>query len=116
MSNKRQWYAIRQDLQKRGLWRYAEAVGKKKVAAKRKAPEPAPDDPDEGTSEGTAAKLPCEYGESDEIYHNRAWDKYSRRKYRVSKGCKVALSGTLECGSIYHRRRHTISYCVIYEI
>lgn len=123
MSNKRQWYAIRSDLQKRGLWRYAEASATKKVRVggkKRPAPaEPAPDDPLEGTSsdyQEPPAKQICEYGKSYKIYSYGKWAKYSRGNYTISKGRKIVNSGEVVCRSSYYGPGPTLFDCDIHEI
>nr|QTE03855.1 MAG: hypothetical protein [Grus japonensis Chaphamaparvovirus] len=54
--NKRQWYAVRDKLQKRGLWRYAEKGATKRLKTGQAEKRSADDDPDEGTSAATGAK------------------------------------------------------------
>lgn len=122
MSNKRQWYAIRSDLQKRGLWRYAEAstVKRARTGGKKRAAPPTEEDPGEGTSESAPgvppAKLPCEYGQSYKIYTYGKWARYSRGNYSVVKGRKIVNSGPMVCGCSYYGESSSIFDCDIHEI
>lgn len=122
-SNKRQWYAIRSDLQKRGLWKYAEAsaVKKARVGGKKRPAPPAEEDPGEGTSksapgEPPPAKQPCEYGHSYKIYSYGKWAGYSRGNYTVAKGRKIVNSGPVVCGHIYYSESTSLFDCDIHEI
>lgn len=58
MSNKRQWYAIRQKLQAEGKWTGA----KKQKTAGTKRPTPEPDGEEPSTSGEPPAKQRCKYG------------------------------------------------------
>lgn len=121
MSNKRQWYAIRSDLERRGLWRYAEASATKKARVggkKRPAPPPA-EDPGEGTSndqQEPPAKQISEYGQSYKIYSYGKWSGISRGNYRVVAGRKLVNSGQMVCGFHFYSRTHSLFDCDIHEV
>lgn len=123
MSHRRQWYAIRQDLKRKGLWRYAEAATTKKArtgGTKRKAD---PNDPDEGTSAGTGSEAPpakkqCEYGlgGTREIYYYGKWRYLERGVFRIASGRKITLSGPMVCGVHFDGAGSTLFVCDIHQI
>lgn len=82
--DKKQWYAVRDSLKRRGLWRYGESKRRKVAAPKR----PASDDPGEGPSDQPPTKQPSKswiigqhfcFTELRQIPQNKISNIYSTR-------------------------------------